>query len=264
MGVEKSRAIAVGSRPIGEADKLVTFYTREFGKLTGVAKGARRGRSKFGSALELFTYGQLVFFERANAELVSIDHFDIIRPFQPIREDLRRLGRGAWIVECLGRFSMDRDPSPALFGLLLRALHALETIGEGERVTLCFLLRALDLTGHRPRLDRCLSCGGLPARPLRFDAAAGGLLCGKCAERGRGALPISLDAVSGLRRLRNLRWDERLVAGFPQPVEREMLAIMEGYLAALIGRAPRVDRFLDQMEGHRNTPEPAEARSWNA
>jgi len=248
MGLQKTRAVAVGSRPLGEADKLLTFYTREFGKLRGVAKGARRVRSKFGSALELFTYGQLVFFERPRGELVAVDHFDIIHPFQLLREDLKRLGRGAWVVECVTHLTAERDPHPALFGLLLRALRALEGGARPERVALSFALRASDLTGHRPRLDRCHRCGKLPGRRLRFDPAGGGFLCPDCPASGPGVLPLSSQALSALRRLRMLRWDERLLVQLPRALEQEMLAMMAGYLHALIGYALRVDRFLEQTQ----------------
>ena len=248
MGLEKTRAVAVGSRPLGEADKLLTFYTREFGKLRGVAKSARRVRSKFGGALELFTYGQLVCFERPRSELVAVDHFDIIHPFQSLREDLERLGRGAWIVECVTHLTADRDPHPALFGLLLRALRALEGGARPEQVTLCFALRAADLTGHRPRLDRCHRCGKIPGRRVRFDPAGGGLLCADCPATGPGALFLSSHALSALRRLRTLRWDERLLVQFPLALEQEMLTVIEGYIHALIGYAPRVDRFLEQIQ----------------
>ena len=103
MGLQRTQAVAIGRRPLGEADRLVTFYTREFGRLTGVAKGARRPRSRFGSAFELFTQGQLLFFETERSDLAKVDAFDIIHPFQAGGEDLERLILGSWVVECLGR-----------------------------------------------------------------------------------------------------------------------------------------------------------------
>src|SRR5262245_16349730 len=126
MALLKTDAIVIGRRPLGESDRLVEFYTRELGKVKGVAKGARRPRSRFGSALELFTLGHLVFFETGRSELCRIDHFDIERPFVGVREDLERLGRGAWTIETLTRLTADRDPHASLFRLLARTLTALE------------------------------------------------------------------------------------------------------------------------------------------
>ena len=87
----KTAAVVIGSFPLGESDRVVTFYSRDFGKIRGVAKSARRMRSRFGSALELCTLGELVFFDSGRSELVRIDHFDITRPFDRVREDLDRL-----------------------------------------------------------------------------------------------------------------------------------------------------------------------------
>src|SRR5574341_156092 len=122
MAIHKTEAVVIGRRGLGESDRLVEFYTREFGKVRGVAKSARRPRSRFGSSLELFTLGEMIFFDTGRSELVRVDHFDILHPFVGVREDLERLGRGAWAVECLARLSADRDPHPALFRLLVRTL----------------------------------------------------------------------------------------------------------------------------------------------
>src|SRR5881398_2916774 len=81
MGLGKSAAVVIGSFPLGESDRVVTFYSRDFGKIRGVAKASRRLRSRFAGALELFTLGELVFFDTDRSELVRIDHFDIVRPF---------------------------------------------------------------------------------------------------------------------------------------------------------------------------------------
>ena len=109
MALGKTQAVVIGRRALGESDRLVEFYTRGFGKLRGVAKAARRPRSRFGSALEPFTLGELVFFDTGRSELVRVDHFDIVHPFVALREHLEKLGRGAWMVECVARLSADRD-----------------------------------------------------------------------------------------------------------------------------------------------------------
>src|SRR5262245_47255051 len=142
MALHKTQALVVGRRGLGESDRLVEFYTLEYGKVRGVAKAARRPRSRFGSALEPFTLGALVFFDTGRSELVRIDHFDILRPHVGIREDLERLGRGAWAIECVGRLSADRDPHPPLFRLLARTLTALESSSQPAWVVTCFALRA--------------------------------------------------------------------------------------------------------------------------
>src|SRR2546425_420478 len=93
MALGKSAAVVIGSFDLGESDRVITFYSREYGKVRGVAKASRRMRSRFGGALELFTLGQLVFFDTGRSELVRVDHFDVLEPFAALRTDLERLGQ---------------------------------------------------------------------------------------------------------------------------------------------------------------------------
>ena len=246
MALYKTQGIVVGRRALGESDRLVDFYTRDHGRVRGVAKSARRPRSRFGSALELFTLGELVFFDTGRSELVRVDHFDIVHPFVRVREHLERLGQGAWVVECLTRLTADRDPQPALFGLVLRSLRALEGGARPQRVASCFGLRAVDLLGHRPRIDRCIDCGRLyPFPGAGLDVLAGGLLCADCG-RGADALDLSGAAVGLLKRLRTLGWDESIRLSLVPDLDAQLAATVEGVMGRLIGSLPRASRFLAQ------------------
>jgi DNA repair protein RecO (recombination protein O) len=248
MALHKTQALVIGRRGLGESDRLVEFYARDFGKLRGVARSARRPRSRFGSALEPFTLGELIFFDTGRSELVRVDHFDILYPFRALQTTLERLGRAAWMVECVGRLSADRDPHPALFGFLVRALRALESSPRPAWVSACFAARAVDLLGHRPRIDRCVPCGRLwPFAQATLDVAAGGLVCGRC-RPGSDAMPLSAAAVTTLRRLRELRWDETLRLPLAPRLEGELGLIIEGAISRLAGQIPRSSRFLAQMQ----------------
>lgn len=240
--------MVTGRRALGESDRLVEFYTREFGKVRGVAKSARRPRSRFGAALEPLTLGDLVFFDTGRSELVRVDHFDIVHSFVKVREHLERLGRGAWAAECLSRLSAERDPNAALFGLLVRSLRALEAGIRPGRVTACFGLRAVDLLGYRPRLDRCVQCSrAYPFRDAALDVEAGGLVCGSCAPGAR-AIRVSEGAVSVVARLRRVAWEEALRMPLAPALDEELTLLMEALAVRLVGQVPRAMRFLVQTE----------------
>jgi DNA repair protein RecO (recombination protein O) len=247
MASHKTQAVVIGRRALGESDRLVDFYTLEFGKLRGVAKSARRPRSRFSSALEPFTLGELVFFDTGRSELVQVDHFDLVEPFVGVREHLERLGQGAWAVECVTRLSADRDPHPALFRLLVRDLRALEASRRPAWISVCFAVRAVDLLGHRPRIDRCVSCGrAYPFAGAALDVAAGGLTCAGCAA-GADAIPLSGSVVGALARLRGLRWDDALRLTLAPGLERELGSLVDGLVTRLAGRPSRSSRFLGQI-----------------
>lgn len=244
MPLLRTQGIVLRAYELGEHDRLVTLYTRDLGKLTAVARGARRVRSRFGAALELFTWGEAIGFEREGRTLVRLDHFDIRRSFRGLREDLERLGQGARMVEAVARMTAERDPHPACFALLLRALRALET-GSAARVELAFILRLLDLLGHRPRLDRCGACAtAVGTTAVVFDAASGTVACARC--RAAGDVPVSPRALGALRGLQAATWEARLRARIAASVEREAAAVLDAYVGALSGAALRSPRFLAQ------------------
>ncbi len=247
MGLEKTQAVVIGRRGLGESDRLVTFYSRGLGKIRGVARAARRPRSRFSGALELFTLGELVCFDSGRSDLLQIDHFDIVHPFARIREDLERFGQGAWILECVARLTAEGDRQSALYGLLVRGLRALEASGPPRRAAICFGVRCIELLGHRPRLDACMGCGRpYPFGPAHLDLDAGGLVCGRCEREASAGVPISAPAVSALERLRSLAWEDALTVPLPQ-VEAEIAAVLDAQVSRLIGEPTRTPRFLREV-----------------
>jgi len=250
MALGKTTAVVIGSFPLGESDRIVSFFSRDFGKIRGVARSARRMRSRFGSALELLTLGDLVFFDTGRSDLVQVDHFDIVHPFEGIRSDLDRLGQGAWIVECVGRLTADRDPNAAVYGLLLRALRSVEAGDLPRRVATAFGLRCVDALGHRLRLDACVACGRRGASlgaPLAIDLEGGGLTCAACASRPRGAIRVDASTLGALRRLRAMSWSD-MVALPLGPSEASVWELVELHVTCLAGQPARASRFVREIE----------------
>ena len=244
----RTQGIVLRARDLGEHDRLVMLYTRDLGRVHAVARGARRLRSRFGGALELFTWGEAIGFEHPGRDLLRLDQFDIRRSFRGLREDLERLGQGARIVEAISRLTAERDPQPACCALLLRALRALET-GPAARVPLAFALRLLDVLGHRPSLDRCVGCARVVGAEVdAFDPSRGGVVCRACGG-ARGVMAVSRHALGVLRGLQRATWEARLRARIPAAVEGEAGAVLDGYLATLSGGALRAPRFLAQTVG---------------
>jgi DNA repair protein RecO (recombination protein O) len=251
MGLGRSAAVVIGSFPLGESDRVVSFFSRDFGRLRGVAKAARRLRSRFGGALELFTLGQLVFFDTGRSELVRIDHFDVTQPFAALREDLGTLAEAAWIVEVVARTTGERDRQPALYGLLVRALQAMQVTTRPARVAVCFGVRCLDVLGHRPRLDRCVECGRTYPFP-RPALAEAGVVCEGC-RPGADAVPVAAATVAAFERLRGMRWEDAVTT----PVGRvgpELRAVLDTHLSRLIGHPTRSGRFLRELRRLEPTP----------
>jgi DNA repair protein RecO (recombination protein O) len=250
MGLGKTAAVVLGGFPLGETDRAVTFFSREFGKIRGVARAARRLRSRFTGALELLTLGELVFFDTGRSELVRIDHFDVQEPFERLRADLDRLGQAAWMAECVLRLTADRDPNVAVYGLLVRALRSLQGGAAARQVAVVFGLRCVEALGHRLRTDACVACGrriAVERGPVAIDPEAGGTLCPACGDGARDAVRIAPGSLVALRRLRTLSWAEAAAAG-PGRATDELRELLDMQVTRLIGQPTRTTRFVRELE----------------
>src|SRR5918996_2416393 len=125
MPLLKTPAITLKSRKWGEADRIVTFYTLRVGKLRGVARGARRIKSRFGSALEPFVHCDLNLFEKANDHLYRITQADIREPFTGLREDLALMSGGGRLVNLVAAVTGEGDACPNMYHALSAGLRAL-------------------------------------------------------------------------------------------------------------------------------------------
>jgi len=249
MGLARSAAVVVGSFALGESDRVVTFFTRDFGKVRGVAKAARRMKSRFTGGLELFTMGELLFFDGGRSELVQVDHFDVVRPFARVRAELITLGHAAWVAECVGRLTAERDPNPAIYGLLARALGSFEAGVPAGRVAVAFGARFVDALGHRLRLDVCVACRRArigAGSSVAVDIEGGGVVCPSCARALPGLMTVAPATVRALGQLRRASWSEA-TSGRLGAAEEELRGLLEAQAARLMGHPARTSKFLREV-----------------
>lgn len=191
-------AVVLKAMKYRDTSKIVTFYTRAFGKVAAIAKGARGVRSKFGGALEPMTEVTLVLYKKEQRDLQLISQCDIARPFNRIHSEMDRLAAAMTVVEFLDQLSHNEEENRPMYELLVSTLAAIESSARNVRNhVLAFELRYASLVGFHPAFDRCSQCGKLPAEglkelPVRLDR--GGILCDSCASAGssRGAMMTTM------------------------------------------------------------------------
>ena len=191
MALYRDQGVVLRTYKLGEADRIVSFMTERHGKVRAVAKGVRKTKSKFGARLEPPTHVALQLYEGRELDIVtqaeSVDHFRVIR------EDLDRLTRAVTMLEAVDQLSLEREPNPDLYRMLLGGLRALAD-RNSALVVAGFHWKLLALEGFRPVVEHCVMCereDGLVA----FDPDSGGLLC---TDHRRGTR-ISPDAVAMLQ-----------------------------------------------------------------
>ena len=244
MPLVKTTAIILKSRKWGEADRIVTFYTKHLGKIRGVARGARRLKSRFGAALEPFTLCHLNLFEKPGDSLFRISHVDLVESFQRLREDLPLMASAARMVNVVAAVTPDGDSDPHLFHNLEQGLLSLNRSGDPAFTALLFQIRLLGLTGFRPQTDHCAACGKtrLVGEP-QFSPIAGGLVCSACAAR-QSVRCVGLSRGSLLFLQQAIRLAPALVTRLKATgqVRTEVEEAIEEYVTVVAGkRLPPVD-----------------------
>src|SRR5512137_1931086 len=153
-----SPAIVLYALDYGESDRIITFYTSEYGKLKGIAKGARRSKKRFSNALEPFSYGIIIFSKKGRATLSLIEGCDVVNHHANIRGYLDRTLISSYLIELIDKFTPEGKKNAELFELLLKFLGLIDAGNSSEALIHFFGIRLLKLTGYEPVLDRCLTC----------------------------------------------------------------------------------------------------------
>ncbi|HUY05891.1 MAG TPA: DNA repair protein RecO [Acidimicrobiales bacterium] len=172
--------IALRAIRLGETDRIVTFLTRENGKVRAVAKGVRRPKNRIGARVEPLSHVTMMCWR--GRDLDTISQVELLESFRAIRSDLDRMGPAITMLEIVDQVALERHESAELFTMLLGALRALENRASPVLLgAFCFKLLALEGVG--PIVEHCVNCEG-EGPFVAFDASAGGLLCIDC-RRGQ-------------------------------------------------------------------------------
>ena len=179
-GLVKTEAVVLRSMRYGEADRILHVYTPHRGRVSAIAKGVRRARSRFGGRLEPFFRLRIELHE-GRGELLTVTGAQTVDGYSSLRSDARALDAAARACDAVGRLFETSEPHPGVFNLLCRKLSLLdENPAEATRASaLAFRLKLLVAAGLAPQLSTCACCGG-HEHLVGFSGAAGGVVCSSC------------------------------------------------------------------------------------
>ena len=213
----KTEAIVLKSMKYGDTSKIITFYTKEYGKLKGIAKGARTAKNKFGSALEPTTLSMLVLYKKEHRDLHLISQCDAVDSFKFLTEDLDRMTTAFAVIELVNQVTHHEERNPALFALLTETLNALNSSRKNYFTYLqAFRLRLASLFGYAPNFEVCSECAnpltmGNGEKEFAFQVARGAVFCNCCSmpndsslsigDQSNAFISISTEVVQIVRRL---------------------------------------------------------------
>ncbi|HVA45705.1 MAG TPA: DNA repair protein RecO [Pirellulales bacterium] len=247
MQPEKATALVLRAVEFSETSSVVTLFTREFGKVRGLAKGARRLKGPFESALDLLARCRIVFLRKSSDALDLLTEAKLEKRFRPAARDLSSLYAGYYVAELLNELTDDADPHPDLFDLSVETLAALE---RGEvavpPLVLRFELAALRSLGHLPSLDRCVECGQHiePVGRVAFGLSSGGILCTRCRPGSKHVVLLHAGTLKLLQRFADSQSDSWRRIELGRSAAGELRGVLNHYLAHLLGHKPRMQEYL--------------------
>jgi len=249
--VYRTQAIILRRSDFFEADRLLTLYTPDRGKMRAIAKGIRKPTSRKGGHLELFTHSQLLLAKGRNLDIIT--QAETIEPFLPLREDLLRSSYACYVSELLDQSAGENIPNPRLFYLLRDTLARL---GESEDLALTarfYELRLLELTGYQPQLFHCVRCRALlePDGHFFFSSMEGGVLCENCGPSSPGGaqqrrvMSLSLPALKVLRFFQTREYELCQRVRIRTALHGELERVMYRYITFILERNLKSVGFLN-------------------
>jgi DNA repair protein RecO (recombination protein O) len=258
VAAEKAEALVLRTADWSDTSRIATLWTREFGRVRVLAKGGRRLKSNFESALDLLTVCSIVLLRKSSGSLDLLTEARVVQRFDRLRRDLPALYAGYYIAELLSDWTEDYDPHPVLFDEALATLDALGTRLPGQQQPVTglrlarFELVLLRELGYSPVLEACAVCGtdcksALP-QPSRagqgwyFSPAAGGRVCPTCQGRYRDRKVLSPESREALRAMQES--GEGWKHAWSPAARKEVRQVLGDYVSYLLGHRPRLLPYL--------------------
>lgn len=246
MDSEKTEALVIRLADWSNTSRVVTFFTRDFGKIGAVAKGSKRLKGPFDSALDLLSTSRIVFLRKSSQALDILTEAALIDRFRPPADSIGSFYAGCYVAELLAGLTEDYDPHPELFDA---ACWVLKRFAAGEDVPLSlirFELLALREIGQLPMFDECNHCGESleTSRSYTIQVAQGGLLCPVCQTQEYSTQQIQAGTAALMARLSSSSHEAAARIAASQQQLREMRHFLTSSVSGILGRRPKSLRYL--------------------
>jgi DNA repair protein RecO (recombination protein O) len=244
-------AIVLRSWPFGESDEIVCFLTENHGKVTGIAKGAKRSRRRFVNSLEPFSLVNLRFQDRPQSNLVLIIASDLARSYKQLASSLEKISFASYMVEITDGVVGEREESCVIFRHLRDGLSYLDENRASLRFLTAFELKLLQLAGYQPWLENCKRCGKNRSDTLTdrwyFSPKDGGIFCQSCSQWTKEIISI---AAKALEILADLQAEKNVMSPcvlLPSSVVKEVRSAVQRFIQFHIDREIKSAAFLNDL-----------------
>lgn len=233
-----TEAVVLRSMKYLETSKIVTFYSRRYGKIATIVKGARRSPGKYGASLEPMSYDSIVVYRKEGRELQTLAQCSLLKSFRRLYEDLGRMAVGMTIIELVSIVAHEEEENAPLFDLIVESLDGVDRLdGNPSNLLYRFIVRLASILGFHPTFDRCIACGspipgpGDPEAERRFHLSGGGPLCSSCPDAAGKSVSIQAEALLALH---SLAWSPDVAVAAVSDIASRHREQIEGLLWAYL------------------------------
>ncbi len=246
MPLCKAEAITIRLTDFSETSQIAWFYTREFGRLSALAKGSKRQRNNFDGRLDLLCHNEIVFARKSRTTLHILTECKLLDRFRGLREGVDRLYAALYAAELVSEMTPAEESQPPVFDALLDALRALS---GGEAVAAALLLfeaRLLSLAGYAPMVAACVACGtdGLPKATVAYSAARCGVLCPACRVKDPKSVGVPRNALAALQGIGNGTIARTSDLGIPQGMIGVLRKLLKATFTHHLGHELKLMRYV--------------------
>ncbi|MBU1233433.1 MAG: DNA repair protein RecO [Proteobacteria bacterium] len=246
----ESAAIILDCREHGESDLIVTFFCRDHGRLTGIAKGAKRSKKRFVNKLEIFTSLLIRHTMPENRRLAFIAEAELLKSFLTLRQDISCYTTANVIRECILLATQEMEGDEQLYPLLIWAFTSLDSGRPPQAILILFLIRFFTAIGYSPQLRRCLNCSQEvhERETYTFYTTVGTIRCSNCSKREESSgTPLSLGTIKSLTAAQDQPLDRLQRLQLSPHSQKEALSFLHHYGRQLFQREIISWSFLDTI-----------------
>ena len=236
----------------GDHDLIISLFTLDHGKVSAMAKAAKKSVKRFGGILELFTCLEAVIKPARGKGLPLLQEAALIQPYTSIRSDVVKTAYASYWAELVNSWMEEYDRQDLIFKLLAYVFDALDKGRAGTRtLSILFQIRFMALSGLAPNLVNCSRCGldveKVKTSKIHFSLKNGGIVCGACGAFASHRVPLSLGTVKQLAWIQQRGVEKASRLRFSESSLTEGLALCEAFVPYHLGKEPKSLKFLRQM-----------------
>ena len=242
--IPKTEGFVLKTFDYRETSKIARFFTKDYGKISGVLKGIRKDPRKFGSNLDQFSLNDIVYYRYSRSDLHLISHCDLKEYYFPIRKDYNRNMAAHYALELTDTIIPPEEPNQKIYTLLINYFRSLQDIVDIEKLVFILQIKMLLYSGFRPHLDSCVKTDKKISGRAYFSTAAGGLVSPQAQMNESQVTAVSHGTISSMLHIEKNQWGHCLRLGLTKQVRKELKYILNNFLLYHLEKRIRSAKYL--------------------